>query len=76
MWGVAKVPVPAIRHFASRLRFPKLFALTLVLLTIDLVVPDVVPFVDEILLALIAALLGTVRTRGRGGEESDDQAES
>jgi hypothetical protein len=43
--------------FASRLRFPTLFLVTLGLFAIDLVVPDIVPFADEILLGLGALLV-------------------
>jgi hypothetical protein len=48
---------------ASRLRFPRLFALTALLFAIDLVVPDLIPFADEILLGLATALLGSWRRR-------------
>ena len=43
--------------YAGRLRFPTLFLVTLVLFFVDLVVPDLVPFADEILLGLGALLL-------------------
>lgn len=49
--------------FASRLRFPWLFALTAGLFLLDLVVPDAIPFVDELLLGLGALLLGSWRKR-------------
>jgi hypothetical protein len=48
---------------AARLRFPKLFALSAVLFAVDLVLPDLIPFADEILLGLATALLGTWRRR-------------
>jgi len=48
---------------ASRLKFPQLFALLLALFVFDLVVPDFIPFVDEILLGLGAALFGMWRER-------------
>ena len=48
---------------AAQLRFPKLFALTAVLFALDLVVPDVIPFADELLLGLATALLGSWRSR-------------
>ena len=54
----------------ARLRFPKLFLLTAVLFAIDLVVPDVVPFVDELLLGLSTLLLGSLR-RSLGRDPSD-----
>jgi hypothetical protein len=52
--------------FASRLRFPWLFALTAGLFLLDLVVPDAIPFVDELLLGLGALLLGSWRKRRQG----------
>lgn len=55
-----------IIRFASRLRFPWLFALTALLLVIDLLVPDPVPLLDEIVLALLTLLFGTWRRRGAG----------
>ena len=42
-----------ITGFLGRLRTPRLFVLAAVLLGIDLVVPDFVPFLDEILLAIL-----------------------
>lgn len=55
--------------YAGRLRFPYLFALTLVVFLVDLGVPDLVPFADEILLGLLTVLLGAWRKR-RGDEEA------
>jgi hypothetical protein len=52
-----------IQEFASRLRFPKLFAITLAIFVFDVLVPDLIPFVDEILLALFTALLGSWKRR-------------
>lgn len=46
-------------RFASRLRFPTLFAVTATLFVIDMIVPDFIPFADEILLALATLVLGT-----------------
>ena len=45
-------------QYASRLRFPKLLALTAVVFVLDLIFPDVIPFADEILLGLITLSLG------------------
>ncbi|HET6631772.1 MAG TPA: DUF6116 family protein [Rhodanobacteraceae bacterium] len=53
-----------VNRFVTRLRFPQLFAMTAVLFLIDLVVPDPIPFLDEILLALATALFGSWRRRG------------
>ncbi len=52
-----------VQAFASRLRFPKLFAITLAIFIFDVLVPDLIPFVDEILLALFTALLGSWKRR-------------
>lgn len=43
--------------FASRLKFPTLFKITLALFLINLLVPDFIPFIDEILLGLASLLL-------------------
>ncbi|HEX9800968.1 MAG TPA: DUF6116 family protein [Thermoanaerobaculia bacterium] len=48
---------------ATRLKFPQLFAVLLALFLFDLVFPDLVPFVDEILLGLGAALFGSWREK-------------
>jgi hypothetical protein len=45
----------------ARLRRPVLFAVVAVLFVIDIAVPDAIPFLDEILLGVGAALLSTWR---------------
>lgn len=50
-------------RFAATLRFPTLFALTTGLFLLDLLVPDMVPFVDELLLGLLALLFANIRRR-------------
>lgn len=64
-------------RFAERLRFPQLFLLTAGLFLLDLVVPDLIPFVDEILLGLLTLMFASWRRRrpagGRpGGRPGDD----
>lgn len=49
----------------ARLRFPTLFLITASLFVADLVVPDVIPLVDEVLLGLGTALLASWRARAR-----------
>jgi hypothetical protein len=51
-----------LRYF-SRLKFPWLFAVTAILFGLNLVIPDPIPFVDELLLGLVTLLLGTWRLR-------------
>ena len=45
--------------FASRLRHPTLFKLTLGLMALSWLLPDPVPFLDEIVTALATLLLAT-----------------
>jgi len=56
-----------VTRFASRLRFPVLFALVGGMFLVDVLLPDLVPFFDEVLLALGTLLLGSLRKR-RGNE--------
>ena len=51
----------AIRRFASRMRFPQLFVLTFVLFVVDVIVPDALPFADEIILGLMSAMFALWR---------------
>jgi len=62
-------------RYASNLRFPKLLAITSGLFVIDLFFPDVVPFVDEILLGLISLLLASLK-KGRSGISQKDESRS
>jgi len=52
-----------IAQLATRLRFPQLFAFTATLFVLDLLIPDLIPFMDEVLLGLIALLLGMWRKK-------------
>lgn len=56
-----------VTRFAAGLRFPTLFALVGGLFLLDLFVPDMIPFVDEVLLALGTLMLGALRKRPRPG---------
>jgi hypothetical protein len=50
-----------VDRIAGRLKFPQLFAFTATLFLLDLVIPDLIPFVDEILLGLATLLLGSMK---------------
>jgi hypothetical protein len=52
-----------VRAAAGRLRYPWLLAITATLFVVDLVIPDVVPFIDELLLGLGTLVLARLRTR-------------
>lgn len=51
--------------WAGRLRFPWLLALTATAFVVDLLVPDLIPFADEILLGLATIVLASWR-KARG----------
>ena len=55
--------VGIILRWASSLRFPVVFGLMAVLFILNLFIPDVIPFVDEILMGLLAVLLGSLRKK-------------
>jgi Family of unknown function (DUF6116) len=57
-------PAAVVNRFASRLRFPHLFWITFSLFVLDVLVPDFIPFADEILLALLSLLFASWRKRG------------
>lgn len=62
---------PALR-FLGKLSYPRLFLVTAGLFVLDLVVPDIVPFADELLLGLGALLLANWRRRREPGTIEDD----
>lgn len=66
-----KLLLGPILHFAARLRFPALFVLTLGLFVLNVLIPDPLPFIDEIVLALGTLLLGSWRRRKSGDAQAD-----
>ncbi len=59
--------------FVGNLRFPWIFLIMAVVFVVDLLVPDMLPFVDEILLGLATVLLASWKKRK--GERLTDTAE-
>jgi hypothetical protein len=55
--------VRLLLRWLGGLRFPQLFLLFAGLFAIDFVIPDMIPFVDEILLGLATLLLASLRNR-------------
>ncbi len=53
-------------RFAAGLRFPRLLVFTAALFILDVIIPDMIPFADEILLGLLSLLLASLKTRGPG----------
>jgi hypothetical protein len=64
-----KLLVAPLVAYLAKLRFPLLFAVTAVLFVADLLIPDIIPFADEILLGLGAALFGNLRKRKPPGTD-------
>ena len=62
-------------RWSSNLRFPYLFLWTAVLFAINLFIPDVIPFADEIIMGLVAALLASLRKKP-SEEEMTSNSES
>ena len=55
--------VAPILGFLGRLSFPRLFMLAFALWALDMVVPDFIPFIDELLLGIGTLLLASIRKR-------------
>lgn len=62
--------------WAARLKYPTLFKLVAGLFLITLVIPDGVPFLDEILLGLATLLLAKWKDRNQTPAEAGDDAAS
>jgi len=58
-----------LTRYLDTLRFPWLLLLTVLLFVINLFVPDAVPFIDEILLGLVALLLGRLKRTPTDGRQ-------
>jgi hypothetical protein len=52
-----------VLRWASALRFPWLFLLTAGLFALNLIIPDALPFADEILMGLVALLLAGLKKK-------------
>jgi len=50
-----------VTRYLESLRFPVLLLTTAAIFLLDLLVPDVIPFIDELLLALVIALLARMK---------------
>lgn len=60
--GITRAPIVGwLTRYASGLRFPMLAAITAVLFVLDLLVPDVIPLADELVLGLLTVLLARLK---------------
>ncbi|MEW8651435.1 MAG: DUF6116 family protein [Candidatus Thiodiazotropha sp.] len=60
--------ITALLKYADRLKFRQLFLVTAALFVVDLLIPDLVPFADEILLGLLTLLFGSWKKGSRAGQ--------
>lgn len=58
-----KLLLAPLLHFARRPRFPTLFALVAGLFVLNVLVPDPLPFIDEIAMGLGSMLLASWKNR-------------
>jgi hypothetical protein len=65
----SKVATGVITRLLSRLglRFPALFLILLCVTIADFVIPDPIPFVDEIILSLLTVIFGLWKDRRKKG---------
>jgi hypothetical protein len=63
-------------RWASRLRFPYLFLLTAALFVLNLFIPDAIPMADELIMGLVAVLLGSLRKRSSDDQDPAQQADT
>lgn len=68
------IPGP-IRRFLERRRFPGLMLIAAGLLAVDLLVPDALPLVDELLLLIATLALGALRKSRRDRNDGDGRVE-
>ena len=59
-----------IRRFLERRRFPTLMLLGAALFVANLLIPDIIPFIDEILMLIATVAIGSVRTKKNPPEDA------
>lgn len=58
--------VPVLLSFANGLKFRQLFFIVAGLFVLDLLIPDMIPMIDEILLALLTIILANIKKEKSG----------
>lgn len=66
---MANLLIAPLLRWVERLSYPRLFLVTAVLFVIDVIVPDFIPFADELLLGLGTLLLANWKKRGGSGPQ-------
>lgn len=65
-----------VRRFLERRRFPTLMLLGGGLFLANLLIPDPIPFVDEILMLIATVAIGSVRRKKKPPEQQEDARKS
>ncbi|NBB92936.1 MAG: hypothetical protein GVY32_07200 [Gammaproteobacteria bacterium] len=73
MWIFRKLFGP-IQRFLERRRFPTLFLILAALFGANLLIPDAIPLVDELIMLVATVIVGAFRERRKG--RSDDAESS
>jgi hypothetical protein len=61
--------VSRLSRYLESLRFPWLLLLASLLFVVNLFIPDALPFIDEILLAIVAIILGKLKRKPENAEQ-------
>lgn len=64
-----RILTTVLGRYGARLRFPHLLLALGALFLVDLVVPDLIPLIDEVLLGLATLAVGSLTRREAGPEE-------
>lgn len=65
------VLVAAFLSFANTLKFRNLFFIIISLFLINLLIPDFIPFIDEIILGLLAIILANMKEERKQKKEGN-----
>jgi hypothetical protein len=76
MLWIRRLALALLGRYGATLRFPHLLLIAGALFGIDLLIPDGIPFLDEVFLALMTLMFAVWRGRGPegSGDERDEDA--
>jgi hypothetical protein len=78
MWIFRKLFGP-VQRFLERRRFPTLFLILVALFGANLIIPDAIPLVDELIMLVVTVIVGAFRDRRKGrsdGSESSSESQN
>lgn len=70
MAWLRRIAILLLGRYGQRLRYPHLFLIAGLCFVLDFVLPDGLPFLDELLLGLVTLVLGLWRRQGPDRSES------